>query len=389
MSPPMVTVCNASGTSLSRKAGTQGSLVHTAQGTQQRCDSQRRQAQGRNAGVYTQSHVKEARVLQLQQRPLQQKQQQDRADHIRRQRPSSEKYLLLPEKHVLEQQLSDHMPQIFTCGAMTGRVRVLTWNIMTQCRFSTSSNNGFGKNERGDEYLRRLQDIAHVVGSFFAQGDTGLPMVAVLQECPLKEEDLQVLIGGIRHLFPEIGYEKHQASHSVANVTLCDKSQWHLQQMPTLDGLLARALITKLVPVEGPAACAPCTFVNVHLEWKANPQDFAYRQHVAQVRNAVGKCLEEDGLVVVAGDFNMTVGDTYDTPVEGVIVEQIRDSSQVWNGHALRNTVDGVIWSEGSPGVRALMDMNMGFEEKEIKACLESAGGNVNDAATMLLSGLT
>jgi hypothetical protein len=175
---------------------------------------------------------------QQQQQQEQKKRQQYRAEHIRGQRALAEKHLLLPKGHVLEQQLSDHMPQVFTCGAMTGRVRVLTWNIMTQCKNTTFCNNGFGKNERVYEYLTRLQDIAHVVASFFAQGVAGLPMVAALQECPLKE-DLEELIGGIRKLFPSLEYKIHQTSPSFANVTLCDQSQWRLEQMPARGCLLA------------------------------------------------------------------------------------------------------------------------------------------------------
>jgi hypothetical protein len=251
---------------------------------------------------------------------------------------------LLPKEQVLDGELSDHMPQVFTCG---GKVRVLTWNIMTQCRNTTFCNNGFGKNESDEDYETRLKDIAGEVAEFFRQNKDGLPMIAALQECPLKDEFRRALLDGIEQSLPSIkfGIRERATSRSFANVTLWDASQWRLQREIPRGGLLARALITHLVPVR--AACPPCRFINVHLEWKAYPdlENKVYHKHVENVAEAVRESLVDDGLVVVAGDFNMNVLHTR-RHLGGVEIQQIPRSSQVWkDGYPPQlNTVDGIMW---------------------------------------------
>jgi hypothetical protein len=261
---------------------------------------------------------------------------------VQHQYPSSEEKLLLPAEHVLdEQQLSDHLPQIFICGAMARRVRVLTWNIMTQCRHIKFPNNGFGKNETDRDYLDRLRVIGNYVAEFFEKYETG---VATLQECPLLKEDRPALINAIERSFRKKGkileYEVMKTSGVLANITLWDGSQWRRKQ--TEQGV--RALITKLAPVSG--SVTPCTFVNVHLEWKADPHEKAYLEHAARVGEAVCRFLEPPGLVVVAGDFNMNV-QALVKYCKSAVVEKLDNSSVVWkDGRRVNNTVDGVIWQE-------------------------------------------
>mmetsp|Transcript_5494 Transcript_5494/g.10484 ORF Transcript_5494/g.10484 Transcript_5494/m.10484 type:complete len:348 (+) Transcript_5494:85-1128(+) len=263
--------------------------------------------------------------------------------------------LFLPREHVLGSQLSDHLPQVFTCGGSNGKVQVLTWNIMTKCRCAGFTNNGFAKNETDEEYARRLQAVAQEVARFFVQNRSGLPLIAALQECPLKPRVQEHLTRGIQHFHPGVAWVTMQTGGSFSNITLWDAATWQLEASVQGSGMLSRALSTRLAPAPG-MGCTTCTLLNVHLEWKADPdpENDAYCKHAREVGKTIGQCLLEKGLVVVTGDFNMNVAHAVEALAEccsGSVVDQISDSSQAWNkaeGAPLMANVDGLIWSDTS-----------------------------------------
>mmetsp|Transcript_115028 Transcript_115028/g.221646 ORF Transcript_115028/g.221646 Transcript_115028/m.221646 type:complete len:297 (+) Transcript_115028:81-971(+) len=212
--------------------------------------------------------------------------------------------LFLPREHVLGSQLSDHLPQ---------------------------------------------------VARFFVQNRSGLPLIAALQECPLKPRVQEHLTRGIQHFHPGVAWVTMQTGGSFSNITLWDAATWQLEASVQGSGMLSRALSTRLAPAPG-MGCTTCTLLNVHLEWKADPdpENDAYCKHAREVGKTIGQCLLEKGLVVVTGDFNMNVAHAVEALAEccsGSVVDQISDSSQAWNkaeGAPLMANVDGLIWSDTS-----------------------------------------
>ncbi len=162
----------------------------------------------------------------------------------------------MPRERVYEAELSDHLPQVYICGVLGNRVRVLSWNVLMKCCTSRKhTNNGFNKNETHTEFARRLQIVAAVIAGFFVDDPVYLPMVAALQECPAHPEQQASLMSEIRKRVPGLQFRAQNMLRNIANITLWDAGRWRLSGVhePPKDGILSRALVIELAAAAGTA----------------------------------------------------------------------------------------------------------------------------------------